>query len=240
MDKKIVFSQSGSESAAGDFSAVKDRFSIVLRGLVKGPFYNRSSKKNAEKIGDGSAMLFSSGTAVLADTQKPNAKESKADPSDSKTGYTPAAVASKPRDESIITKDVVINGSISAVNNIRIDGAVNGNVSCENDVTVCGNVEGDISANNVRFQGAQVKGDVTCKNSVTFDKDAVVNGNIVGKKIEINGNIKGNITVELGAAVLGGAVIVGDVTASSISVAEGAVIKGNIQISRGEMVPPSK
>ena len=185
-------------------------------------------------------MLFSSGTAVLDDLKKPVAEEPKADPFDNKS-YAPIA-PSKPREESVITKDVVINGSVSAVNNIRIDGAVNGNVSCENDVTVCGNVEGDISANNVRFQSAQIKGDITCKNSITFDKDAVVNGNVTGKKIEINGKIKGNITVELGAAIMGNAVVFGDVSASSISVAEGAIIKGNIQINRtgDDTVPAGK
>lgn len=235
MDKRFVFAPPGPESAAGDSSAGKDRFSTMLRELVEGPFYNKETKKNAEKKGEGPAMLFSSGTAVLDDLKKPVVGEPKSDSFDNKP-YTPVA-PSKPREESVITKDVVINGSVSAVNNIRIDGSVNGNVSCENDVTVCGNVEGDIAANNVRFQSAQIKGDVTCKNSVTFDKDAVVNGNVTGKKIEINGKIKGNITVELGAAIMGNAVVFGDVSASSISVAEGAVIKGNIQISRsGEEV----
>lgn len=237
MDKKYIFSQSDDKTAA-DQPAKKDKFSSMLKELMEVPFYtardtakdqNKEQKKTPEFREDDGIMQFIGGTNVLDEVKKNTYEEPKADDFDVKSFSNPA---SKPREESYITKDIVINGSISAVSNIKIDGTVNGNITCENDVTVCGTVEGDVSANNVKFLGAQIKGDISCKNGVTFDKDAVVNGNVTGKKIEINGKIKGNINVELGAVIMGNAVIFGDVTASSISVSEGAVIKGNIQITR--------
>ena len=115
---------------------------------------------------------------------------------------------------------------------IKIDGTVNGDVSCDNDILVCGKIEGDVTAANVSLIAATVKGNIICKNVLSFDKDAQVFGNATGKKIEINGKITGNIIVEESAVVLGNAAINGDIKAGTISVFEGAIIKGNIQIEK--------
>jgi cytoskeletal protein CcmA (bactofilin family) len=149
----------------------------------------------------------------------------------------PSASYIPKKEESYITKDVVVNGSISAVNSITIDGKVNGNVTTDNDVTVCGSIEGDISASSVKFSGAKIKGNIACKNNISFVKDSVVEGNVTGKNVEINGKIIGNLTAEESALIMGSAEINGDITAGLISVLEGAVIKGNVQVTKSELTP---
>lgn len=233
MDKKYVFAQSGEQVVPTEQPAKKDRFSSMLKELMEVPFSSaketRDTKRPSDKKEDEDVMQFVSGTTVLDEVKRASPVDDRAEqPED--VSFTP--VPAKPREESLIGKDIVINGSISSVSNIRIDGTVNGNVACENDVTVSGTIEGDVSGNTVRLLGGQVKGDISCKSGLAFDKDAVVNGNVTGKKLEINGKIKGNINVELSAVIMGNAMIIGDVVASSISVAEGALIKGNIQINR--------
>lgn len=176
-------------------------------------------------------MQFSNGTSAADETKKSGFIAS----SGESTSRQPAATAFTPKkEESYITKDVVIDGSITAVNSIVIDGSVNGNVTTDSDVTVSGSVEGNITANSVKFAGAKLKGDILCSSNISLVKDTFIEGNVAGKNIEINGSVKGNLTAEESAIVMGSAVIHGDIKAGIISVMEGAVIMGNVQVNKAK------
>ena len=61
-----------------------------------------------------------------------------------------------------------------------------------------------------------------------MDHDSVLLGNIDTQYLDLNGRIKGNVEVGGKAEFKNDAVIVGDITASTISVIDGAVIKGYV------------
>lgn len=187
-------------------------------------------EKNNGK-GEDDFMQFSNDAPVLDESKKAGYES----PTQSENFNKPAPASFLPRkDESYISKDVIINGSITAVSSIVIDGRVNGDVTTENDITVCGSIEGNVSANSVKFSGAKLKGDITCKGNISFVKNSIVQGNVSGKTIEVNGTINGNLKAEQSAVIMGTAQINGDITAGLISVLEGAVIKGNVQVTKSE------
>lgn len=174
-------------------------------------------------------MPFANAVSANAETKKRTPETVPAAPAAPKA---PAQAYVPERDKSYISQDVVIDGSISAVNSLVIDGTVNGNVTTDNDATVCGHVEGNITAKSVKFSGAKVKGDIRCTGGVTLGKDTAVTGNVSGKNVEINGCVNGNLTIEETAVLLGSAVINGDISAGLLSVLEGAVIKGNVAVNK--------
>jgi cytoskeletal protein CcmA (bactofilin family) len=229
MEKKFTFSQD--EGLYTPLKpAKKEKFSSLLRELMDGTQNEKDSKdvkKNEGKKGK-EIMQLANGMVRLDETKKADEKN----PVEVQPRPLLMPIIQKPKEESYISSDLVINGSISSVTSIKIDGTVNGDVSCDNDILVCGKIEGDVTAANVSLIAATVKGNIICKNVLSFDKDAQVIGNASGKKIEINGKITGNIIVEESAVVLGNATINGDIKAGTISVFEGATIKGNIQIEK--------
>jgi cytoskeletal protein CcmA (bactofilin family) len=193
-----------------------------------------NSKSMPEKNdikGEDDFMQFSNGASVLDDSKKTGHESAPQSENSSK----PASASFLPKkEESYISKDVIINGSITAVSSIVIDGKVNGDVTTDNDITVCGNIEGNVSANSIKFSGAVIKGDINCKGNISFVKDSVVEGNVSGKNVEINGTIHGNLKAEQSAVIMGNALINGDIIAGLISVLEGAIIKGNVHVTKSE------
>jgi cytoskeletal protein CcmA (bactofilin family) len=189
-----------------------------------------TSEKNDIK-GEDDFMQFSNGASVLDESKKAGHESATQIEDTSK----PASASFLPRkEESYISKDVIINGSITAISSIVIDGKVNGDVTTDNDITVCGSIEGNVSANSIKFSGAIIKGDINCKGNISFVKGSDVEGNVSGKSLEINGTIHGNIKAEQSAVIMGNALINGDILAGLISVMEGAVIKGNVHVTKSE------
>ena len=189
------------------------------------------SGRAAELKGEEDFMQFSGVVPEMDEVKKP-ASEVQGYGAIPGKSAAPAFVPKK--EESYISTDVVINGSVSATGNIVIDGRVNGDVTTENDITVRGNVEGNISAQTVKISEATVKGDVTSKDSISIVKDSTIEGNINGKNAEVNGCVHGNIIVEQTAVIMSSASVNGDITAGLISVLEGAVIKGNVHVTGGK------
>ena len=66
-----------------------------------------------------------------------------------------------------------------------------------------------------------------------IDAQAVVSGDLAAGELELAGKIKGNLQVE-GTAVLGSsAVLIGDLRAHRLSIAEGAVLQGSVEVTGG-------
>lgn len=85
-----------------------------------------------------------------------------------------------------INSDTVIEGTIKARGNLRIDGTLKGSLECQGRVVIgtSGLVEGDIRCENAEIEGS-IKADVTVSDLLTLKGNAKVHGDIITKKLAI-------------------------------------------------------
>lgn len=85
-----------------------------------------------------------------------------------------------------INSDTVIEGTIKARGNLRIDGKLIGSLECQGRVVIgaSGVVEGDIRCENAEIEGS-IKADVTVSDLLSLKSTAKVQGDIVTKKLAI-------------------------------------------------------
>lgn len=131
---------------------------------------------------------------------------------------------------SVIAEDMVIEGSVSSDSSIQINGRIKGNVSSARDIISKGMVEGDIKAVNITFSHSSIKGNISASGTLSIDGDSVAVGNIDAGSLEISGRVKGDIKAEDMAILRKAALVLGNVTAKSVSIEAGAGLKGRLEI----------
>tara|TARA_R110000868_G_scaffold387132_4_gene655657 strand:- start:252 stop:683 length:432 start_codon:yes stop_codon:yes gene_type:complete len=85
-----------------------------------------------------------------------------------------------------INSDTVIEGSIKAKGNLRIDGKLTGTLECQGRVVIgaSGSVEGEIRCENAEIEGS-IKANVVVSELLSLKTTAKVQGDIVTKKLAI-------------------------------------------------------
>lgn len=189
---------------------------------------NRFISKKADKSTDDDDLLQKQ-LSVLGDiSEEPENMEpiiAKA-----QVTYSPLQQDTLQGEQSIIQKGVIIDGSIKSETALSIFGTVNGNIVCEHDVTINGNITGDIKATNLQLISGKINGNISCKNTATIHKSSNVKGNVEGVTLNCDGRIDGNINLTGNATLKENSIVIGDIASKKISVTEGAVCRGIIQI----------
>jgi cytoskeletal protein CcmA (bactofilin family) len=93
---------------------------------------------------------------------------------------------------------------------------VKGEVSAREPITIAGRVEGTID----------VSGQI-----VTIESGSQVHADITAAGIVVGGNIKGTLVAEDRIELRGSAEIDGDLTAPRVAVADGAILRGRVDIA---------
>ncbi|MCB0755388.1 MAG: polymer-forming cytoskeletal protein [Flavobacteriales bacterium] len=85
-----------------------------------------------------------------------------------------------------INSDTVIEGSIKARGNLRIDGKLTGTLECQGRVVIgaSGVIEGDIKCENAEIEGS-LKANITVSDLLSLKSTAKVQGDIITKKLAI-------------------------------------------------------
>lgn len=85
-----------------------------------------------------------------------------------------------------INSDTVIEGSIKAKGNLRIDGTLKGDLECQGRVVIgaSGSVHGEIRCENAEIEGS-IKANVVVSELLSLKATAKVHGDIVTKKLAI-------------------------------------------------------
>ena len=131
---------------------------------------------------------------------------------------------------SVITKTTKIEGSIVTESNIVIAGEMIGNVTSSNSVSTSGKILGNITCKNFEGSNAKIEGDIKVENILIIKNNCDIIGDISAKRIELSGRVKGNIVLSGEVFIAKEAYIIGNVTASTISIEKGAIIQGLIKI----------
>lgn len=92
------------------------------------------------------------------------------------------------------------------------------------DLTIEGKIEG---AGHVRIAG-RFKGDVNVQGDLSLERGAKLNGGVRAKKVTLAGELEGNIESAARIELLETAMVIGDLKASTLTVAAGSKIRGHI------------
>lgn len=159
-------------------------------------------------------------------------EEAPSEPTPPPETVEPVQEPARPLD-AIITRDLVIEGSITATDsNIHNSGTIRGNVTSQMDFISCGVVEGNIVSDDaVFYESATVVGNVIAKGQAVTTEATLLVGNVSAVQIVADGRIKGNLFSNTGVCLRSNAVVLGNVTAKSIVVEEGCVLRGFVDVS---------
>jgi len=91
-------------------------------------------------------------------------------------------------------------------------------------------VEGEITTEEDLVVAGTVRGKVSAKESVTIEQGATVEADVVGGSLVIAGALTGNVTVHERVDLQAGARVIGNVKASRVTIADGALLKGNVDM----------
>lgn len=128
----------------------------------------------------------------------------------------------------IISKNTMIDGNIRSFADMSVDGDIRGDVETTKNIDLNGKIVGSVTCNNALMHTAQVQGNVRMKGNVVMKRDTLLIGDLMSTYAEINGKIKGNLDIVGKAELRGDAVIFGDISASTITVEDGAIIQGYV------------
>lgn len=132
--------------------------------------------------------------------------------------------------QTYINKETVITGSITSKGSICNEGQVTGDISTQDGVCITGKVDGNIDGKSVQIIGGYVVGNITAKEDVSNDFSSIIVGDITGENFSSDGKVKGNLKISNAVSLKSNCIICGNVSARKLSVQDGAVIKGNVQI----------
>jgi cytoskeletal protein CcmA (bactofilin family) len=108
-----------------------------------------------------------------------------------------------------INSDTVIEGSIKAKGNFRLDGKLTGTLECQGRVVIgaSGSVEGEIRCENAEIEGS-IKANIYVSDLLSLKSTAKVHGDIVSKKLAIEPG-----AIFTGACSMGG--VIKDISSSN-------------------------
>lgn len=93
-------------------------------------------------------------------------------------------------EQTVITEDVEITGTLKGANALRMDGRLNGDLICSSDVDVgkSANIKGNISVNCAVVQG-QVNGNLVAKDRIELKAAARINGDLKAKRLTMEDGV---------------------------------------------------
>lgn len=128
----------------------------------------------------------------------------------------------------VISKNTMIDGNVRSLANMQIDGNIKGNVETTRNIDMSGKVIGDITCNNAGMVSAAMQGNISLKGRMRMDRDTILIGDLSSQYADINGRIRGKMDIVGKAELKRDAVVFGDINASTIAVADGAIIQGYV------------
>lgn len=143
-------------------------------------------------------------------------------------------------EDTVISKEAEINGSITSRGNITVNGKIKGNVVSDANVKITGSVEGDINGKSVDIKSGKVIGNITSKTSLIISDKSAIKGDISCDKLDLNGEVNGNSQVYTTAMLGKEAVIRGDLTSQNLSIQEGAIVNGSVKVNKEKEQPVAK
>lgn len=91
-------------------------------------------------------------------------------------------------------------------------------------------IEGEVSSSEEVVVAGTIRGKLEVSGQVTIESEGVVEADIEAQTVAVGGSVTGNVNVSDRVDLLAGARLVGDVKAARLTIADGAVFKGNVDM----------
>jgi cytoskeletal protein CcmA (bactofilin family) len=102
-------------------------------------------------------------------------------------------------------------------------------------------ITGDITGSEPLHVEGSVKGSIRLESAyLNIGPEAKVQSSVVAREVVVRGSVTGNVNVTERIDIRTGGSLVGDVTAHSVSIEEGAYFKGSIDMRRSEAARDNK
>jgi cytoskeletal protein CcmA (bactofilin family) len=137
----------------------------------------------------------------------------------------------------VISAGTTITGDIKSDSNIEMMGTMTGSIVTSGNVKINGKQAGDVQGAGIDLLACTVRGCLNAADEVNVDSDSVIVGDIKCGNLTIDGKLKGNVHVMGNVCCQGNAVIIGDITSTTITISSGAKLKGKVEISDGSIEP---
>lgn len=77
-----------------------------------------------------------------------------------------------------------------------------------------------------------VQGKVVVREALVIDADAQVEADVEGRTVEISGSVSGNVTASDRVEIKNDGRVTGNIKAPRITIADGALFRGNVEMER--------
>ena len=125
-----------------------------------------------------------------------------------------------------------LEGKLTSKGDVEFAGNFNGEIVSDGNVTLRADATGNISAASLNVVGCHLTGDCTVSGAVTISDKSSVTGNITAEELVCSGCVVGDIVVRGALSLEATARITGNIAAATMSMARGAVIKGELTLER--------
>jgi len=99
-------------------------------------------------------------------------------------------------------------------------------------------IKGELSASEALYIDGRIEGKITMpEHRVTIGRNGVVQANIAAREVVVMGKVNGNIDCSDRVDIRSEGSVTGDVTTLRVSVEDGAILKGGIEVRSGEKKP---
>jgi cytoskeletal protein CcmA (bactofilin family) len=91
-------------------------------------------------------------------------------------------------------------------------------------------IEGEVTSDEAVVVAGTVRGKLTVDGPLTIEPGAVVEADVGATSLSLGGSVTGNVTATDRVDLLAGSRLVGDVKAGRVTIADGAVFKGSVDM----------
>ena len=91
-------------------------------------------------------------------------------------------------------------------------------------------IEGEISSDEAVVVAGTVRGKLNVEGPLTIEAGALVEADVTAASLSVGGTVTGNVSATERVDLLAGGRLVGDVRAARVTIADGAVFKGNVDM----------
>jgi cytoskeletal protein CcmA (bactofilin family) len=91
-------------------------------------------------------------------------------------------------------------------------------------------IEGEVSSDEAVVVAGTVRGKLNVDGPVTVEAGGIVEADVGATVLSVGGSVTGNVTASERVDLLAGGRLVGDVKAARLTIADGAVFKGNVDM----------
>jgi cytoskeletal protein CcmA (bactofilin family) len=94
--------------------------------------------------------------------------------------------------------------------------------------------KGELSADEDLIIQGRVDGTINHKQRLTIGREGKVHANVEAQQVVVEGTIEGNVKAEKSVSVKESATVIGNITAPSVAILQGANFNGSVDMSGGK------